>query len=507
MKSQGRWTRDYVYESINNRLLKHDSNQANAVYTYDAHGNMLTMPHLPTMEWDSIDYMHKSVRGNDTTWYKYDTDGNRRRKITDKPGGIKEERIYHGDYELYRKYVNDVLQEETRTVHVSDGEKRIATVDYKTVENGVAITSYTDVVRYQYDNHLGSACLELDANALTITYEEYHPFGTSSYKLADNDTEVKRKRYRYVGKERDEETGLYYYGARYYAAWIARFVSVDPLQHKYPHYTPYQYAGNKPISYIDLDGLEEAKKEDTKQQETKQETPSKIIFENEEAKKYHLEKITPVYKKKEDGSFKLDRKKNPILEKGAKYDREYADLIKEIESKATTNIIIKKKNRYEIGNITGKGASYGTVFAGEINNKTNLYVAYSNPLDDKTNGFAIGGDWKYTFIEEMYHVKQILNSSEWQKSQEIPIITPKMEVEAKQFAVSQCGHYESEYEKNGWHYPTEAGIMSGNAPENSHINPEDYLSKKTTLNIYKIEYNEQGRKQKKPFEWTHNPYY
>ncbi len=71
-------------------------------------------------------------------------------------------------------------------------------------------------------------------------------------------TETSLKRYKYVGKERDEETGLYYYGARYYAAWLCRFVSVDPLQHKYPHYTPYQYAGNKPVSYIDLDGLEEA---------------------------------------------------------------------------------------------------------------------------------------------------------------------------------------------------------------------------------------------------------
>ena len=49
---------------------------------------------------------------------------------------------------------------------------------------------------------------------------------------------------------------LYYYGARYYAAWLCRFVSVDPLQHKYPYYTPYQYAGNKPITFIDLDGLE-----------------------------------------------------------------------------------------------------------------------------------------------------------------------------------------------------------------------------------------------------------
>ncbi|HAZ02539.1 MAG TPA: hypothetical protein DCY97_10265 [Marinilabiliales bacterium] len=52
---------------------------------------------------------------------------------------------------------------------------------------------------------------------------------------------------------------LYYYGARYYAAWLCRFVSVDPLQHKYPYYTPYQYAGNKPITFIDLDGLEEFK--------------------------------------------------------------------------------------------------------------------------------------------------------------------------------------------------------------------------------------------------------
>jgi len=55
----------------------------------------------------------------------------------------------------------------------------------------------------------------------------------------------------------------------YYAAWICRFVSVDPLQFKYPHYTPYQYAGNKPISYIDLDGGEEKKPENEKSNETK----------------------------------------------------------------------------------------------------------------------------------------------------------------------------------------------------------------------------------------------
>jgi RHS repeat-associated protein len=145
------------------------------------------------------------------------------------------------------------LNTERETTFVSDDTKRIAIVDTCNLATSVEVT-----IRYQYDNHLGSACLELDSSAQVISYEEYHPFGTTSYRAGRNATETSLKRYKYVGKERDEETGLYYYGARYYAAWLCRFVSVDPLQFKYPHYTPFQYAGNKPISFIDLDGLEEA---------------------------------------------------------------------------------------------------------------------------------------------------------------------------------------------------------------------------------------------------------
>src|SRR6056297_1581960 len=129
----------------------------------------------------------------------------------------------------------------------SDDQKRIAMID----NDGT-----TETIRYQYDNHLGSASLELDQNAATISYEEYHPFGTTSYRAGRSDTETSLKRYKYVGKERDEETGLYYYGARYYAAWIARFVSVDPLNDDYPELSSYQYASNRPIIAIDLDGLE-----------------------------------------------------------------------------------------------------------------------------------------------------------------------------------------------------------------------------------------------------------
>jgi len=69
-------------------------------------------------------------------------------------------------------------------------------------------------------------------------------------------------RYGFNGKEKDDEvtgtTGVTYdYGFRIYDSRIGKFLSVDPLTKDYPWYTPYQFAGNKPIWAIDLDGLEE----------------------------------------------------------------------------------------------------------------------------------------------------------------------------------------------------------------------------------------------------------
>ena len=156
---------------------------------------------------------------------------------------------------MNKKHINNPLDTERNTLHLSDDEKRFAIIDTLTVSGGQTITPVV-TIRYQYDNHLGSACLELDNTGQIISYEEYHPFGTTSYRSGSTETEVSLKRYKYCGKERDEETGLYYYGMRYYAAWICRFVSVDPLQFKYPELTPFQYASNRPITMIDLDGAE-----------------------------------------------------------------------------------------------------------------------------------------------------------------------------------------------------------------------------------------------------------
>ncbi|MCF8374610.1 MAG: RHS repeat-associated core domain-containing protein [Bacteroidales bacterium] len=256
MKSVGDWTRDYYYETANNRLKNHD-NQTD-VYAYDEHGNCKEMPHLPELVWDYKDELKEVTlnASNHKAHYVYDASGERVRKVVDK-GSVVEERLYLGGFEIYRKTVSGTLDYERETLKITEGRNTIAQLETKTIENGNTISTPTTNQRFQYSNHLGSACLELDSSANIISYEEYHPFGTTSYRSGSSETEVSLKRYKYVGKERDEETGLYYYGARYYATWTARFVSVDPLQFEYPHYTPYQYAGNKPITYIDLDGLEE----------------------------------------------------------------------------------------------------------------------------------------------------------------------------------------------------------------------------------------------------------
>jgi len=60
--------------------------------------------------------------------------------------------------------------------------------------------------------------------------------------------------YRFTGKEEDVETGLYYYGARYYDPKLSIWMSVDPLAGKYPAWSPYNYTMNNPIKFIDPDG-------------------------------------------------------------------------------------------------------------------------------------------------------------------------------------------------------------------------------------------------------------
>ena len=86
-----------------------------------------------------------------------------------------------------------------------------------------------------------------------ITYEEYHSFGSTAFRSADGASEVSPKRYRYTGKEKDEETGLYYHGARYYAPWLGRWTAADPAGFV-DGPNQYAYCLNRPVSLSDPDG-------------------------------------------------------------------------------------------------------------------------------------------------------------------------------------------------------------------------------------------------------------
>jgi RHS repeat-associated protein len=275
------WSRAYSYNDVSlldptkmsNRLSQSTTSGSSSLvekYTYDLLGAMISMPQLQAIAWDFKEQLimsqRQAVTPSDTdgqqyqgqrTYYVYDSSGRRVRKTTESSAGVKlKERLYIGGAELYREYTTGTVTLEYSTLHVMDDKRRIALVETTTIDSSAAPTTLPSVdTRYQFDNHLGTACLELDAIGAVISYEEYYPFGGTSYQAGSTLTEVSRKRYRYNGKERDEESGLYYYGARYYASWLGRWTACDPIGiADGPNL--YAYVSNNPIGLVDRKGTD-----------------------------------------------------------------------------------------------------------------------------------------------------------------------------------------------------------------------------------------------------------
>lgn len=278
----GDWTRDYDYETVNNRLKSTTVDGHTYEYRHHPqHGFMDIMPHLPVMKWDFKDQLQATtqqvVTGNaipEMTYYVYDSAGQRVRKITEshltaaevaagkKPKRMKE-RIYLSGFEIYREF-NDTpsagsgqaIKLERETLHIMDDKQRIAMVETEIPDPQSPTPNPQSLIRYQFSNHLGTACLEMDDdenNPRIISFEEYHPYGTTSYQAVNKDIKAAAKRYRYTGKERDEESGLYYHGARYYADWLGRWTAADPAG-LVDGSNIYAYAGNNPVRHTDSTG-------------------------------------------------------------------------------------------------------------------------------------------------------------------------------------------------------------------------------------------------------------
>jgi RHS repeat-associated protein len=259
------WVRDYFYEEKsqikeehekyrNNRLTRTAVGAGSDNYGYNDHGSMTSMPHLQAMEWDFEEQLQSVDLGSGgTAFYVYDAGGQRVRKVIEfSDGRRKEERFYLGSFEVFRRYnlSNGEMDLERETLHIEDDKQRIALVETRTM--GVD-ESLPQTIRYQLGNHLGSFVWELDQDAKLITYEEYYPYGSASFRAGRSVAEVKLKRYRYIGKEQDEETGLYYNVSRYYMPWLGRWTSSDPIGIA-GGIDSYTYADTNPIIFSDQNG-------------------------------------------------------------------------------------------------------------------------------------------------------------------------------------------------------------------------------------------------------------
>ena len=269
------WTRRYAYEESSlveprrhsNRLSRTkwgaDARTPDETYLYDASGNIVQMPHLPMMRWDFLDRLAASSRQvlncgtPETTYYVYDSSGARVRKVTDRAtGSRKTERFYVGGFELFHEFAGDgdELTLERETLHVMDDRQRVAIIETLTANRDDPVLTSVPLQRFQLANHLGSASVELDEAAGVISYEEYSPYGTSVLQTGNSAGEVKLKRYRYSGKERDEESSLYYHGKRYYAPWTGRWISCDPSLND--GFDLYAFVRLNPVTFHDPDGAD-----------------------------------------------------------------------------------------------------------------------------------------------------------------------------------------------------------------------------------------------------------
>ena len=114
-----------------------------------------------------------------------------------------------------------------------------------------ADTAHHEDIFFYHSDHLGSTSYITDAKANITQFDAYLPYGEL---LVDEHSSSEEMPYKFNGKEFDEETELYYYGARYMNPRTSLWYGVDPLAEKYPNIGGYAYCEGNPIKLIDTDG-------------------------------------------------------------------------------------------------------------------------------------------------------------------------------------------------------------------------------------------------------------
>lgn len=260
-------TRELVVSNRSNRAVENTSGSITPEEVddyFDPNGNQTQLEGLRGITWNyrdniaSVTIVAREDASDDGEYYVYDSGGNRIRKVTERLGNGGtvthiDETIYLGMLEIRQTRQNDTVTEERRSMRVMDDERCVA-IRLHWSQGSPPVGTSNPQIRYQLENHLGSATMEVDDGGQTIGYEEYFPYGGTSFVAGRSLAEVKLKQYRYSGKERDASTGLYYYGARYYAPWLGRWMSCDPAG-TVDGLNLYGFVGGNPVTYKDIGGL------------------------------------------------------------------------------------------------------------------------------------------------------------------------------------------------------------------------------------------------------------
>ncbi len=125
-------------------------------------------------------------------------------------------------------------------------------VDYRIIRKFTETDEPETNIFFFHKDHLGSSTQISDMGQKIIHHIEYMPTGEQFLEQRD----YWHTPFKFNGKELDEETGLYYYGARYYTPEVGVWLSVDPLSDKYPSISSFAYCLNNPVKLIDPDGME-----------------------------------------------------------------------------------------------------------------------------------------------------------------------------------------------------------------------------------------------------------
>jgi len=252
------WT--YAHNAVQPHAPTHIGNRT---FTYDANGNQKGWENTQNatkrvIEWDEENRITTVSDNGHTSYYVYDAGGERTLKRS-----AQGETFYVNPYFVIR-------EGQVASKHFFAGSQRIATKltkqESQTVGgkgNKVPNIIYEKEQYYYHPDHLGSSSFVTDETGKVYEHLEYFPFG-ETWAHEHSNTQVTP--YRFTGKEYDETTGLYYYGARYYDPRTSVWQSPDPILGEYMSgktnggvFNPmnlslFTYTYNNPVNLVDPDG-------------------------------------------------------------------------------------------------------------------------------------------------------------------------------------------------------------------------------------------------------------